>query len=205
MKSCGIGGVICRGDAHHDARIGIALIARILAHAVRDHATRLGGGGHHSASGAHAKTVNAAAFGFSCFSMVHQFVFRRTQQRMSGMLAPPGPVNQALRVFDAKPDRKRLGLHKHTPLVQHGESVAGAVAQCHDDVISRQIVTGAVSNIQHRESTQLAGFCATGSATVLQQHIHHALLKPNLAPQRDDLCPQVLHHFDQFEGADVRV
>ena len=33
-------GIILRRDADHDAGIGVALIARILAHAIGDHAAR---------------------------------------------------------------------------------------------------------------------------------------------------------------------
>ena len=40
---------------------------------------------------------------------------------------------------------------------------------------------------------------------VFNQHVGHALLKADLAAQRNDLLAQVLHHLDQLEGADVRV
>ena len=48
-------------DADDDARIGVALVARILAHAVGHHAAGLGGRRHHRAAGTHAEAVDRAA------------------------------------------------------------------------------------------------------------------------------------------------
>ena len=113
-----------RLDADHDAGVGIALIARVLAHAIGDHAPRLAGSGHYGAAGAHAKTVNTAPIA----GVVHQFVIGRAQGRVACVSAPARPVNHALRMLDTKPDRKRLGLHGHAALVEHGKGIAGAVA-----------------------------------------------------------------------------
>ncbi len=48
-------------DADHDAGVGVALVARVLAHAVGDDAARLGGRRDHRAAGAHAEAVDRAA------------------------------------------------------------------------------------------------------------------------------------------------
>jgi hypothetical protein len=50
--------VVLRRDAHHDAGVGVALVAAVLAHAVGDHAASFGRGGHHRATRAHAEAVD---------------------------------------------------------------------------------------------------------------------------------------------------
>ena len=124
MEGCGIGGVVNGVDSHHDAGIGVAFIARVLAHAVGDHAAWLRCGRHHRATGAHAKAVDGAAV----IGVVHQFVVGGAQARVAGMTAPAGAVNHALRVLNAKPDGKGFGVHRHTALEQHGDCVTRAVA-----------------------------------------------------------------------------
>ena len=56
--------------------------------------------------------------------MVNQFVISGAEQRVTGVAPPAGLVNHALRVFDANPDRKCLGLHGDTGTVQHDKGVA---------------------------------------------------------------------------------
>ena len=185
-------GVVRRRYAHHDAGIGVALIARVLAHAVGHHPAWLRCGGHHRAAGAHAKAVNAATIG----RMVHQLIVSRAQQRVAGMLAKPRAVNHALRVLNAKANRKRFGLHVNAALVQHGHRVARAVAECQHDVVCVHLVLRAVIQVLHRQPA---------NATVLNQHITDTLLKSHLAAERDDLLTHVLDHLDQFEGANVRL
>jgi hypothetical protein len=85
--------------------VGVALVARILAHAVGHHAARLRGGGHHGAARAHAEAVGRAAVG----AVVHQLVVGRAEQRVPACGAEAGAVDQRLRVFDAEADRERLG------------------------------------------------------------------------------------------------
>ena len=69
------------------------------------------------------------------------------QQRVAGVPAPAGTVDQALRVLDAKAQRKRFGLHGHTMAVQHGEGVARAVAQRHHHVAGGQCVVLAICSV----------------------------------------------------------
>ena len=53
--------VVLRRDADDDAGVGVALVARVLAHAVGDDAARLRGGRDHGAARAHAEAVDRAA------------------------------------------------------------------------------------------------------------------------------------------------
>ena len=62
--------VVTRINAHHDTGVGIALIARILAHAVGHHPLGFAGGCHHGASRAHAKAIHTA----TVVRVVNQFV-----------------------------------------------------------------------------------------------------------------------------------
>ena len=127
-------GIILRRDADHDAGIGVALIAGILAHAVGDDAAFLRGRRHHRAAGAHAETVDAAAIA----GMMHQPVFRRAQFLVAG--AEAGLVDQALRMLDAKADGKGLGLDRHAAVMQHLEHIAGAVAHRQHDMIGGDLL-----------------------------------------------------------------
>ena len=45
----------------------------------------------------------------------------------------------------------------------------------------------------------------TAFGVVFNLQVCHALLKADLTAQRDDLFAQILHHLDQFEGANVRM
>ena len=53
--------IVLRRDADDDAGVGVALVARVLAHAVGDDAALLGRGGDHRAARAHAEAVDRAA------------------------------------------------------------------------------------------------------------------------------------------------
>src|SRR5690606_26475407 len=81
--------IVLRRDAHHDASVGIALVARILAHAVGDHAVGLGRGGDHGAARAHAEAVHRAPIA----GMVHQLVVGRAQDGVAGVRAKAGLVD----------------------------------------------------------------------------------------------------------------
>ena len=128
--------VVLRRDADHDAGIGVALVARILAHAVGHHALRLRGGGHHGAAGTHAEAVDRAAV----LRVVHQLVVGRAEDRVAGVGAEARAVDHALRMLDAEADRERLGLHEHAAPVQHLEGVARAVAEREHHVVGAQLL-----------------------------------------------------------------
>ena len=196
--------IVRRLNAHHDARIGVALIARVLAHAIGHHAARLGRGGHHRAAGAHAKAVHRAPIP----RVVHQLVVGRAQGWVACMATPACPVNQTLRVLNAKADGKGLGLHRHTAIKQGGKGIARAVAQGQHHVRGGEFIGSAAVLVQHSQAAQLFGgvrVVGCRGAWLVQCHIHHALLKANLPAQRDDLRAHGLHHLHQLEGADVRV
>ena len=127
-------GIVLGRDAHHDAGVGVALVARILAHAVGDHASGLGRRRHHRAAGTHAEAVHRAAV----FRVVHQFVVGRAEQRIAGVRPEPRTVDQRLRVLDAKADGKRLGFHVDAARVQHLEGIACAVAEREDDMMAAE-------------------------------------------------------------------
>ena len=141
---------VARLDAHHQARIGVAFVAAVLAHTVGHHAARLAGGRDHSAAGAHAKAVDGAAV--RC--VVHQLVIGRAQQRVAGVAAPARAVDHALRVLDAHPNRERLGHHVDAAPVQRLEGVARRVAERQHGVARRQLVAFAVLKVFDRQCLQ---------------------------------------------------
>ena len=105
---------------HHQPAVGIALIAGMLAHAIGDHTARFRGGTDHEATGAHAEAVDATAVA----GVMHQLVFGSAKKRMTGTIAPTGPIDQRLRMLDAHADGKRLPFKRHPRLLQHGERIA---------------------------------------------------------------------------------
>ena len=143
--------VIAGVDADHDASVGVALVARILAHAVGHYTPRLRCSRHHRAARAHAKAVHAAAIA----GVVHQLVIGRTQQEVTGVAAPAGAVNHTLRMLNAKAHGEGLGLHRHTTRVQHGKGVAGAVAQRHYHLARVDVAAVAAGQIQHLQAANL--------------------------------------------------
>ena len=126
--------VILRRDPAHDRRVGVALVARVLAHAVGDHAPRLARGRDHGAARAHAEAVDRAPVA----AVVHQLVVGRAEQRMPRLRPEARLVDQRLRVLDAEADREGLGFDEHAARVQHRERVARAVAQRHHHVVGAQ-------------------------------------------------------------------
>src|SRR5471032_2044297 len=98
-----------RRDADDDAGVGIAFVARVLAHAVGYHAVWLGRSRHYRAAWAHAEAVDRAAV----LGVVHQLVVGRAEFWMPGVFAQARRVDQRLRVFNPEAHRERLGLHVH--------------------------------------------------------------------------------------------
>ena len=115
MPASGSPGIVRRRDADHDAGVGIALVARILAHAVGDDAARLRGRGDHRAARAHAEAVDRAAVR----AVMHQLVVGRAEQRVAGVLAEAAAVDQRLRMLDAEADGEGLRLDRDAARVQH--------------------------------------------------------------------------------------
>ena len=190
----GVGGQILRGDRHHQAAVGIALPAGVLAHAVGDDAALFGGGPHHQAAGTHAEAVDAAAGTGFAVAVVDQLVLGGAQPRMAGRLPPAGPVDQGLGMLDPHPDRKGLRLHGHAEAVQHREGVPGAVARRQDQMVAGD---GRAVGQPHARQAPLG--------SVPQQQLDHVLTETDLAPQGLDPGPQPAHHRGQLEGADVGV
>ena len=91
--------------------------------------------------------------------MVHQFVVGSTQHGVTGVHAPTCLVNHALRVFDAHADGEGFGLHGHAVSVQHGETVAGTVAQSHHHMVCIQGVTLTAFLLQYVQRLYVA-LCA---------------------------------------------
>ena len=182
-------------EADDDAGIGVALVARVLAHAVGHHPARLGGRGDDRAARAHAEAVDRAAV----LRVVHQLVVGGAEQRMAGvLLAEPGAIDHALRMLDAKADRERLGLHRHAALVQHGEGVAGAVAEGEHDLVGAQLLGACFGACaaRDRQAANPAG---------LDPQVDDARAEADLAAEALDLGAHLLDHADQPEGADVRL
>ena len=116
------------------------------------------------------------------------------------MAPPTGPIDHALRVLNAHAHREGFGLHENASIVQQAKAVARAVAQGQHHMACSQFAELTALAILDFQTCDLAAFWPA-----FDQHVHHALLKAHLAPQRYDLFAQVLDHFDQFESADVRV
>ena len=127
--------------------------------------------------------------------MVYQLVISGTQQRVARMAAPARSIYHALRMLNAKADRKCLGLHGYAPVIQHGKCVACAVAQRHHDMAGRDGIPTARGRVAHLQSIQPVqpGEAARRAA---QLHIHYLLPKAHFPAQRLNARTQVFHHFD---------
>ena len=96
-------------------------------------------------------------------------------------------------MFDARADGKRLGRHGHAQLVQHGEGVAGAVADGEDDVLRLHL---------HGCASAHAGRAA--HAAIFDQQARQPRLKEHFPAQAHDLLPDGAHHGGQAVRAHVR-
>ena len=92
----GIGGQILGLEIHNQTAVGIALIAGVLAHAVRHNPPLLRGRADNKATRAHAEAVDAA----TVLGVVDKFVFSGSQSGMPGVVPPAGLVDQLLWVLD---------------------------------------------------------------------------------------------------------
>ena len=91
-RSLPSGAVVLRRDADDDAGVGVALVVRVLAHAVGDDAARLRRRGDDRAARAHAEAVDRAAVA----GVVHQLVVGGAEQRVAGVRAEARAVDQRL-------------------------------------------------------------------------------------------------------------
>src|SRR6201985_2243985 len=89
-------------DAHDDAGVGVAFVARILAHAIGDDAIFFRRRRDDGAARAHAEAVDRAAIA----RVVHQLVVGRAEDLVARVRAEARAVDQALRVLDAVADRE---------------------------------------------------------------------------------------------------
>ena len=180
-------GIILRRDTHDDAAVGVALVARILTHAIGHHVSRFRGGRHHRATGTHAKAVHRAAVA----AVMHQFVIRRAQGRVSCVPAVAAAVDEGLGMLDAKTNGKRLGLQIHAALVQHVKRVARAMPHRQHDMPRRDVLSARQHHTQHLPAVDI--------------EIADAAVKTYLATEGFNGRAQLLHHPHQPEGADVRL
>ena len=179
------GVVLVGGDADDDRAVGVALVARVLAHAVGHDPAGLGGGGDDRAAGAHAEAVDRAAVA----AVVHQLVVGGAEDLVPGLGAPAGLVDHALGVLDAKADREGLGLDVDAAVMDHLEGVAGAVPDGEDDVVR-------LDELAVRQAHAL-------DPAVLDRQVVDAGLEADLAAEREDRRAHGLDDRDQAEGADV--
>src|SRR5450830_917326 len=163
--------IITGCNADDDAAVGIAFIARILAHAIGDHASRFRGGGHYGTARAHAKAIDRAAIP----AVMHQLVIGRAEQRMPGVLAVSRAVNERLRMFDAKPDRKGLGLDINSPIVEHLKGIARAMADGQDDMVGGDSFPAGEHHATHLAASVMSLFYS---------HVRNLTLKADLSTQR---------------------
>ena len=127
-------GIVARGfDADDQPRIGVALVARILAHAVDREAAGFRRRGDDRAAGAHAEAVDRSTVA----AVVREAVGRGAQIGMTRTRTEPRPVDPGLRMFDADADREGLRLDIDAARVQRMKRVAGAVSDRQNDMIGR--------------------------------------------------------------------
>ena len=118
------GKIRLRIDAHHDARVRVAFVARVLAHAVGHHASSLGSCRDHHAARTHAEAVDRTAIA----RVMDQLVVRGSELRVACEPAKAREVDQRLRMFDAKSNRERLGFEEHAAPLEHAQRVARTVS-----------------------------------------------------------------------------
>ncbi|MNL01081.1 hypothetical protein D3C87_1215360 [compost metagenome] len=181
-----LGVVDFRRDPYDDAGVGVAFVARVLAHAVGDDAVGFGRCRHDRAARAHTEAVD----GPPVAGVVHQFVIRGAQDGVAGVGAEAGLVDEGLRVFDAEPDRERLGFHEDALVVQHLEGVARAMAHGQHDVVGLDMFA-----VGERDA---------GDPAIFALQRFHFAGEAHFAAQLGDGVAHDFDHADQAEGADVR-
>ena len=122
---------------------------------------------------------------------MNQLVIRRAQQRVTGLWAESGLVDQRLRMFDAHADRERFGFDVDPARMQHLEGVTGAVTDRQDHVFGGQFLARGKS-----QAAQLPRF---------DQYIFNPLPETDLAAQGLNAGAHLFDHADQSEGADMRL
>ena len=177
--------IIGRRNIDHDTAVGIALVARILAHAIGDHPFRLRSRSHHRPAGTHAEAVDSAAIG----AVVHQLVIGSTEQGITRKLAIAGLIDQGLRMFNAHTDGKRFGLDINTPVVQHLKRIPCAVTDRKHHMIGCDPLTIGQHHAAH--------------LPLVEFDVVDPTLEADLAAQRGDAGTHVFHHGHQPESADV--
>ena len=179
-------GVIGRGDADDDARVGVELGAGILAHAVGGDAAGFGRCGHDPPAGAHAEAVDRAAVA----GVVDQFVVGGPQHGW-----PAKAPKRARSISDwgcsmRAPMENGLASIMDAAPVQHGEGVAGAVADGQDDVVGVDLLAAG-----QRQAADVA--------VGVQLDVLDARAEAVFAAQGLDLGADALDDGDQAEGADM--
>ena len=122
-------------DRNHQPTVGIALIAGVLAHAIRHDTTRLRGRTHHKSAGAHAEAVDAA----SVAGVMHQLVFGGTEQRVTGAVSPAGAIDEGLRMFNANTYGERFAFQCNTDPFQHLEGISCRMSWRQNQLIASQM------------------------------------------------------------------
>ena len=161
---------------HQQAAIDILLVPGEFAHAVGDHPLRLRSGRHHLPAGADAEGVGRPAAG----QMAGELVGRRRKPGMPGVLPVLGGVAVRLPVFDPHPHGEGLGLHGHTPFMEHGEGVPGGVPWAEEQV-------GAGKGINALRP--LRGDAPQGAVPDVQ--IRQPALKPDVRSQFQQTAAQI--------------
>ena len=180
-------------DRDDESTVGVALIAGVLAHAVRHNTAWLRGCSHHKSAGAHAEAVDATAIA----GVMHQLVLGGTEQRMTGAVTPASTIDQRLRVFDANADGKGFAFQCNTDPFEHLEGVSGRMSWR-----QYQLVASQMRAIAQPHTGELQWFLCRGRSWFDLQCINPAS-EAHFTAQRFNPCSQSPHHCGELESTDM--
>ena len=176
-----------RRNADDDGAVGIALVTRILAHAIGDDATRLRCRRDDGAAGTHAETVDRA----SVAGVMHEFVVGRAEQRMAGA----GAVARSDRstIADVRCESRSKRVWPRCARRAHAASQT-----CHARCGRSQARHDCCGSPRHRPRSRR-------ESDHVDRDIGHATAEAKLAAERLDAGAHVLDHLDQAKRADMRL
>ncbi len=184
---------IVRRDAHKQGGVGVGSVARMVAHAIHNHARILTCRANHLATRAHAEAVHVALV--FALQMDHELVFRRAERGMGSRRSPLRPVDILLRMLNAHAHREGFRLHMKAVRQHHLEGVACRMpAGKHE--LSRGNTPGFFSLLaKHRRD----------KTSLFHLEVDKPRVEKHLATCGDYLTTQIRHHLRQKIAPDMRM